>query len=293
MTDIRNHIHYQSSQVYRSVRRRVLAPHSDRLFDLLYGDTLTVDQGNVTLEFDTSSLIAKRWFYPRYRDGSLHEPVVSKKFLNLIDSETVFFDVGANVGFYTVLASSVCTDIHAFEMDPRLASIISDHFSGQNGDSADIHVVPAAVGEKGGEIISFSPSQTENLSTNAVVSDMSTYEWQHSHFQLQTLALDEYVETTSTQPDVIKIDVEGFEQSVLEGLSSTVENVRTLIVEVHPDMLKDYGTDAASVLELLHDYGFSCQRFTDHRATGPPRKSLERIEDGANLTENGMLVCTK
>jgi len=95
------------------------------------------------------------------------------------------------------------------------------------------------------------------------------------------------------QSDVIKIDVEGFERSVLEGLSSTVENVRALFVEVHPDMLKDYGTDAASVLELLHEYGLSCQRFTDHRATGPPRKSLERIEDGANLTENGMLVCTK
>lgn len=280
-------------KIYTSVGRRLLSPDSDRLFNLLYGDSLTIDNANLQLEFDTTSIIAKRWFYPRYRDGSLHEPVVSRKFLNSIKDETVFFDIGANIGYYTVLASHVCSDVHAFEMDPRLANIISDHFRGHNKDSSDVQVIPAAVGDKSGDIVSFSPSQGENLSTNAVVSNSDTSNLSHSKFQMQTLAIDDYVEQTSIQPGVIKIDVEGFEFSVLKGLSNTVKNVSTLFVEVHPDLMKKYGTDVASVLDRLHTYGFSCQRFTDHRAVKKPNEALEPIDRETEISENGMLVCTK
>ncbi|MFB6185877.1 MAG: hypothetical protein ABEI86_03295, partial [Halobacteriaceae archaeon] len=60
---------------------------------MIHKDELLINHEGLEFEYDTSSLIAKRWFFPRYRDGSLHEPVISRYLLNSMDSESVFFDI--------------------------------------------------------------------------------------------------------------------------------------------------------------------------------------------------------
>jgi len=292
MSSIKNHIPRPIKRLYRGIRSSVLSPESDRLFNILYEDTLTVTEEDISIEFDTSSTIAKRWFYPRYRDGSLHEPVVSRTLLDLIDGDSVFFDVGANVGFYTVLGAEICSEVHAFEMDLRLASIVSAHFDRQKHKGVDVRIIPASIGDTTGEFVTFIPHQTENLSTNSIDAGQSGRH-RGSNFQMQTLALDDYIERCGVQPDVLKIDVEGFEMSVLKGLSRTIGAVRALLLEVHPNLLNRYGTNAEEVLELLNEYGFTIRRFTDHRATTSPEDSLKPINKETPLRENGMILCTR
>lgn len=285
----KNHIPYPIKRLYYAVRNGVLS--SSIVLDILYKDKLTVTDGDIKLKFDTSSTTAKRWFYPRYRDGSMHEPVVAEALQNVVDPNSVFFDIGANIGFYTVLGAKICSEIHSFEMDPRLASIVSGHLDLQN-TTAEVQIVPAPVGDKSGKFITFSPHQTNNLSTNAVNLQQPDPPIK-SNFRLQTVALDDYIKRTQTQPDVLKIDVEGFELSVLEGLSETLEDVRALLIELHPELLGRYGSDTIEVLRLLDEHGFKTQRFTDHRVTTRPEDSLEPIDKDTQFRENGMVLCTK
>lgn len=60
--------------------------------------------------------------------------------------------------------------------------------------------------------------------------------------------------------DVIKIDVEGFEQQVLEGarkiLTEEQQRPRAILVEVHPFAWADADTSSASFLSLLDEMGF-------------------------------------
>ena len=60
--------------------------------------------------------------------------------------------------------------------------------------------------------------------------------------------------------DVIKIDVEGFEQNVIQGARSILTNERArpraILVEVHPFAWAEIGTTSASFLALLDEMGF-------------------------------------
>jgi hypothetical protein len=54
--------------------------------------------------FSTKDTYSKRWFYPRYLNGGIHEEHVTRMILdNLTDSP--FVDVGANLGWYTCVVS--------------------------------------------------------------------------------------------------------------------------------------------------------------------------------------------
>ncbi|HTJ78207.1 MAG TPA: FkbM family methyltransferase [Rariglobus sp.] len=59
-------------------------------------------------------------------------------------------------------------------------------------------------------------------------------------------------------PDVIKIDVEGFEYECLVGLGGVLKAHRPLLfIEIHPDFIKGHGHSLASIWELLSEVGYT------------------------------------
>lgn len=278
-------------RLYSKVWSRLLSPNSNRIFSKIHRDELTITHDGLNFDFDTSSVIVKRWFFPRYRDGSLHEPVISRYLLNSMDSESVFFDLGANVGYYTVLGSTVCSEVHAFEMDPRLVSIIAQHMD-KNQTGTSTQIIPAAVSDHSGSFISFSPHQTGNPSTNMALAEAKSKQ-HHLPFQMQTIAIDDYVNQTNVQPTIVKIDVEGLEALVLDGFSKTIGKVQTLLLEVHPSLLSRHDSTVDDVLQRLTAHGFSCQKFSDHRANQAPEELLEPIDNQAEINQNSMLLCER
>lgn len=59
------------------------------------------------------------------------------------------------------------------------------------------------------------------------------------------------------QPDVVFIDVDGFEVEALMGATHVLAHRPDLYLEVHPPYLKDYGQTAEDVLRILRQYGYS------------------------------------
>jgi FkbM family methyltransferase len=69
--------------------------------------------------------------------------------------------------------------------------------------------------------------------------------------------IDNFVNERGIEPQVIKIDVEGYEYAVIEGAVKYLDRRKPLLfLEVHPEMLLNYGKSQAELLNLLSDFGY-------------------------------------
>ena len=151
--------------------------------------------------------------YSHWRD---EEP--SLEALPLTD-QSVVVDIGANIGVLTAWFARRAHEVHAFEPAPRALELLR-----MNAPSnATIH--PLALGEESG-LVRF--TQAESLDMSAI-SD--------SGIEVEIRTLDSY----GLAPDLIKIDVEGFEPQVLRGARQTIARHRPLIMfeALSPDALAE------------------------------------------------------
>jgi FkbM family methyltransferase len=121
------------------------------------------------------------------------------------------WDVGANVGFYTLAFSRLVGDtgkVVAFEPSGLNAAYLLQHVTLNN--LTNVTVVQAAVSDEVG-VVSFAVGRSSFV---GAITNSSGY-------QIPSLSLDDYSQQHSggVFPDVIKIDVEGAESSVLSGAS--------------------------------------------------------------------------
>lgn len=220
-------------------------------------DSIEIECRGHVVRYDTQSELAKEWFYPRYLNGGLHEPAVTHEIVDTLDQDSVFYDVGALVGWYTVLASEVCTSgsVHAFELDPEYLGEIQRSLS-RNGTTATVN--RRAVAEESGERRSYSGG--------IGLTGIDPGEATGGDATVETIALDDYV-TSNPIPDVLKLDVEGFEYDALLGAQSLLdtEPPDVIVLEVHPPELREYGHSAEDVLDLLaaHQYAYRPVRTRD------------------------------
>lgn len=126
-----------------------------------------------------------------------------------IQSGDTFFDVGANVGYYTVLASRrVGPDGHvaAFEPVVRNVAFLQQHTV--LNDARNVEILPLAISAETG-FSSFAAGPHDSmgkLDANG-----------NGEMLVATVTLDEIAERINKMPDVIKIDVEGAEMDVFRG----------------------------------------------------------------------------
>jgi FkbM family methyltransferase len=216
--------------------------------------------------------------------------VVTRALVDALSSDSIFFDVGSNVGFYTALASQFLSSgaVHAFEMDPRLVNITDSHFDLNDVNEVDVYVICAAVSDRPDITVAFTPHQRGNKSTNSVATEAAA-----TGIHVPTVTLDTYCAKNNLTPDVLKIDVEGFESSVLNGGQDTVKSAKTLFLEVHPSLLSQYNSNLNAVIKFVRESGYEIRRFTDHHDDTSVTESLVPVEAPNDIDNNCMLYCTR
>jgi FkbM family methyltransferase len=160
------------------------------------------------------------------------EPEVQAALVSLLRPGHVFYDVGANVGFYTVLASKRVGPkgrVYAFEPVPANVRAIHRNLELSHSDNATI--LPYAVTDSTGPLtltLSEEPFWTRLSSLPPPPHPSGT-------IQVTGVSIDELVAArTIAPPDVIKLDVEGAEGHVLAGMRETMFAYRPVLVcELH------------------------------------------------------------
>lgn len=148
----------------------------------------------------------------------------------------VFFDIGANIGLYTLIGVSQKLKVFAFEPESQNFGVLIRNLALNGFEKHQAVAFPFCIsdGERidtlrlssliaGGSCHSFASDENFKREEKKWV-----YEQGSVSFSLDTLVYD----IQMPQPDHIKVDVDGFEDKVLKGATKTLERVRSILVEM-------------------------------------------------------------
>jgi FkbM family methyltransferase len=166
-----------------------------------------------------------RWWLPASRGkvlrilGGTYEPEQTALFREHLRPGATVLDVGAHVGYYTLLSSVLVGPVgrvFAFEPNPVNHGFLGRH-AAVNG-CRNVTVVQAAVSDRDGTArFDFgSGSGTGHLAEGGAL-------------EVRTVALDGFCAEHGITPSAIKVDVEGAEMEVLRGAEDTVSRARPVI----------------------------------------------------------------
>ena len=163
-----------------------------------------------------------------------YEPDLQEAVRRFSKPGMVAYDVGANMGYLSVLlALAVGPEgcVFAFEPLPENLERLRMHLTSNNLENR-VRVIPAAVGEKTGLayfLIHASPGMGKLEGSAGREED---YE---REIEVDMIALDEFVWSLGNPPpSMLKIDVEGGEGKVLQGMRRILSDIRPLVlVEIH------------------------------------------------------------
>jgi FkbM family methyltransferase len=171
-------------------------------------------------------------------------------FTKIISPGDIVFDVGAHVGFYTLLAAELVGPtgrVVAFEPVPRNLEILKRHI--QLNGYTNVTIIEAAVSNSSG-FVSFDAQPGQDSAGH--ISDKGC-------LQVSTIVLDELVGNKLPVPSVIKIDIEGAEYLALSGSKKILGTHHPVI------LLATHGSEVHDqCCNLLSNSGYSLHAL-DHR----------------------------
>jgi len=232
----------------------------------------------------------------RKRLAKLRGTAASKLQLGHIDSlelleicrplglETIY-DIGANIGTWTVLAKALLPDvrIHAFEP----LEVCRNGFLKRTDSLKDIHFHKIALASKDATSLIYvgSVSDTTSLLPPAELSGTQSFE----PVSQDTRTLDSYVWERGIQlPDMLKLDVQGYELEVLKGARRVLDSVKAVICEVSFVPLYRGQCLFAGVVEFMAASGFALRAFGQTTATGITLHQTDVLFLRDDTTANGI-----
>lgn len=144
--------------------------------------------------------------------------------------DTVYFDVGANIGQHALFMSRVATQVHAFEPYAPVSAQLEAHLELNRIGNVRLHKL--GLGDADGTLPFYAPSGSN---TGVGSFDAASQERGNTPAgELRIARGDAYLEDLELpRLDLMKIDVEGFERKALAGLRETLKRFRpVLVIEV-------------------------------------------------------------
>ena len=231
----------------RVKRVPVIGPWLYRLYlKLFFGD------GQV-FEIKSGLLAGKRWirFFRIHNDEYVtgnYELAVQNALASFLAPGKVFYDIGANGGYLSLLGASivgVTGKVVSFEPHPETARLIRRQLRINGVEQVD--VVIAAVSSR----IGVAEFNDDTVSVMAALADTQPDHKSRFKIWVKTTTIDEEIQARPA-PDVVKIDVEGAELQVLRGATKLLREKRpVLLVEIHsPTIAVEYD-------RLMANFGYS------------------------------------
>jgi FkbM family methyltransferase len=194
------------------------------------------------------------WSIYMYGAYSLHELLLLQDIALALRTERPrinFYDVGANVGQHTLFMSGIADRVISFEPFAPVRNRI--HRNVALNDLSNVTVVPCGLGAFDDYLLFHAPT-TENKGVGSFRA-VNAEGVPESALRLQVRRGDNVLAEMSLPPiDIMKIDVEGFEAAVLDGLESRLRQDRPILVmEISGSDRSGFGTSEGLAMRLYED----------------------------------------
>jgi len=185
----------------------------------------------------------------RYLTGDA-EPEVQEALAELVKPGQTVYDVGANIGFFTILCSRLVGPqgrVYAFEPIPQNLATLRHNVT--LNALSNVTIVDKALSSATGTAEMFVSPWSAFHSLNVEgATKQDNHGPETGEITVQTVTLDEFVGGEGVRaPDLVKIDVEGAELIVVDGMRETLRSVKPLLLcELHDTKL-GYGEFVDSI----------------------------------------------
>ena len=220
-------------------------PSNKKLFGKLVRLPLRLIPNGTIVPILRTAARGKKWIYGSGAHSQwlgIHEIGKKKLFEKTIKPGSTVYDIGANVGIYTIISSILCGDtgkVYAFEPVPHNLEYLRKHVDLNNLEN--VTIISAAVSDTNGKVhfIDNGDHCTSHISDEGGV-------------ELQSITIDQFVfEEKNMPPDYFKIDVEVAEDLVIEGARNTIQKYKPEI------FLATHGIEKDQICtKQLHDLNY-------------------------------------
>jgi FkbM family methyltransferase len=222
------------------------------------------------------------WMYIDDRDSleltkkGVYEYEETQLVKKLVKSDFTVLDLGANIGYFTLMMAKQAKQVHAFEPEPRNFQTLQKNVELNNIKNAKLY--NAAVTETSGT------STLYLCDSNRGMHRVYESDWcNEGTTQVKTIRIDDII----NHADFIKIDVEGSELGALKGMKELLQRGRsTVLMEFHPPSIIEYGAKPRDVYDFMTSLGY-----TIRTPNGKPI-SFEALEKMAIEKVASNILCT-
>jgi FkbM family methyltransferase len=185
----------------------------------------------------------------------------------------VLIDVGANIGAISIAVAKKRPDLNifAFEASPKVFNYLRENKEQNN--CLNLTIFNLAIHDIGGiELPFFSPIELNGKGSFAPV-------FTDEAVMVSTISLDDFFNQEELIPDLIKIDVEGYELSVLNSMKHFLnENSKCEVLFEFGDWTElAAGFEIGGAQKYLSEFGYSLYKFPDEKAIYAP------LDEGAEM----------
>jgi FkbM family methyltransferase len=206
-----------------------------------------------------------------------YEPYVTTEIRRLLKPDMVFIDIGANIGFFSLLAAALVGpggSVFAFEPNPDNCDMFEKSIEANGFEN--IQLFPYAVAEEkqqfnldvggtnsNGRIIDFTPGAVPGQATPLLI---------------EAVVLDDVLSDVE-QVDVVKLDIEGAEPRAWQGMQQIVDKFRPVLVfEFSPELIPITShIPAESFLDDLISHQYDLYILDRYKEKSPHPQSKQKI----------------
>jgi FkbM family methyltransferase len=212
-------------------------------------------------------------------DG-VHEKYETALFKKMVQDGMVVVDIGANIGYYTLIAARLVGNegiVYAFEPEPSSYELLCKNI--QANGYTNIIPIEKAVSKTNGKTRLYVNLAITNISSFARDNVLIHTETPDC-LEVETITLDDFFrgQVGDDGIDFMRIDVEGAEELVVDGAERVLRNNSLkILMEFMPDLLRNAGTDPLELLYKLQNCGFAIKLLNDRKQVLEPVENTEEF----------------
>jgi FkbM family methyltransferase len=191
---------------------------------------------------------------------------------------SVVIDIGANIGYFTLVAAQKATKGKVFSFEPVQQLFEKLKKNIEENKLANTEIFLLAIGDvRKDSVIYISSSENIGMSSLSPPENFSGVSQ-----SIQMNSLDNWIKTSDIKKaDIIKLDIEGSELSALKGMKETLIKFKpALIVEINPETLSYFDLAPSDILDYLKNLDY----LPFHVSENGFLSKMEKISAQENIT---------